>query len=52
MEMQSKKIFFSSFLMNMDQEQEQREQREKELGVELVELEVGECHELPVHRAL
>ena len=35
--------YFSSFLMNLDQEQEQKGQWEEELGVELVCLGLGGC---------
>ena len=35
--------YFSSFLMNLDQEQEQKGQQEEELGVELVCLGLGGC---------
>ena len=51
MKMQRKE-YFSSFSYELGEEQGQREQREKEHGARLVELGLGECHELPVHRVL
>ena len=52
MRMQSKEIFFFLFFYALGEEQEQREQREEEHEARLVELGLGECHELPVHRLL
>ena len=52
MRMQKREIFFSSFSYELGEKQELREQRREEHEARLVELGLGECPELPVHRLL